>query len=84
VNPKVWVKSTTIATVFMPAGVELWLAALYIFAVTLLINFPSVSMWALFGVGIRRFLTSARRRFAFNATMAALLVATAALMVLGR
>lgn len=81
VNPKIWVKSVTIATVFMPTGTAPWLGGMYVFAITLLINFPSVSMWALFGAGIRQFLTNERRRLAFNGVMAALLVGTAAFMV---
>jgi threonine/homoserine/homoserine lactone efflux protein len=35
------------------------------------IGVPCVSMWALFGVAIRHWLTDARRRRAFNAIMAA-------------
>lgn len=77
VNPKAWVKAVTVATVFMPVGVEPWLASLIVAAIVLLINFPSVSLWALFGVGIGRYLTNQRRRLGFNVAMATLLVATA-------
>lgn len=82
VNPKIWVKSITIATVFMPTGMPPWLAGLYVFVITLSINFPSVSMWALFGVGIRRCLINERRRLVFNGVMAALLVVTATYMLI--
>lgn len=82
VNPKIWVKSVTIATVFMPTGMAPWLAGLYVFVVTLSINFPSVSMWTLFGVAIKRHLTNERRRLGFNVTMATLLVATAVVIAL--
>jgi threonine/homoserine/homoserine lactone efflux protein len=39
-----------------------------------LVNIPSVGSWTLLGQGMRRFLTSDRRRRAFNATMAVLLL----------
>jgi threonine/homoserine/homoserine lactone efflux protein len=45
--------------------------ALLVAVVGTLIGFPCVSMWALFGVAIRRWLTDARRRRVFNAIMAA-------------
>jgi threonine/homoserine/homoserine lactone efflux protein len=41
-----------------------------------LVNFPSVSVWAAMGVGLRRFLSQPRALRAFNWTMAALLVAS--------
>ena len=42
--------------------------------ITTVINVPCVSMWALFGVAIRRALTDARRRRVFNVIMAASLL----------
>lgn len=82
VNPKAWVKAVTVATVFMPVGVAPWLGSLIVAAIVLLINFPSVSLWALFGVAIKRHLTNEHRRLGFNVTMAALLVATAVVIAL--
>jgi threonine/homoserine/homoserine lactone efflux protein len=82
VNPKAWVKAVTVATVFMPVGIEPWLGSLIVALIVLLINFPSVSLWALFGVAIKRYLTNERRRLGFNITMATLLVATAVVIAL--
>jgi len=45
--------------------------------VTVAIGVPCVSVWALFGVAIRRVLTDTRRRRAFNAIMAATLIVLA-------
>lgn len=80
-NPKGWVKAITVATVFMPSGMDLASGALLVTAISVAINLPCVSMWALFGVGIRRALTDARRQRAFNVIMAASLVALAATLV---
>ena len=41
-----------------------------------LVNLPSVSMWAMFGAGLRRVLSNPRHVVLFNRVMAALLVAS--------
>ena len=74
VNPKAWVKSITVASVFMPAELGVLAGAALATVVTTVINVPCVSMWALFGVAIRRALTDARRRRVFNVIMAASLL----------
>nr|WP_295775961.1 LysE family translocator [Rhodoferax sp.] len=77
VNPKSWVKSITLATVFMPVGLSAPVGALLVAVVGLVIGFPSASMWALFGVAIRRLLTDPFKRRIFNLTMGAMLVVLA-------
>jgi threonine/homoserine/homoserine lactone efflux protein len=74
VNPKSWVKSVTLATVFMPAGLSAPVGALLVALVGLVVGFPSASMWALFGVAIRRWLNDPRKLRIFNLTMGAVLV----------
>ena len=77
VNPKSWVKSITLATVFMPVGLSAPVGALLVAVVGLVIGFPSASMWALFGVAIRRLLTDPLKRRIFNLSMGAMLVVLA-------
>jgi threonine/homoserine/homoserine lactone efflux protein len=77
VNPKSWVKAITLASVFMPVGLSAPLGALLVATIGLVIGFPCISMWALFGVGIRRFLTDPRKQRAFNLLMAATLLVLA-------
>ncbi len=77
VNPKSWVKSITLASVFMPVGLSAPVGALLVAVVGLVIGFPSASMWALFGVAIRRLLTDPFKRRIFNLSMGAMLVALA-------
>lgn len=81
VNPKSWLKAVTLASVFMPPSLGIVQGALLVSAVGALIGFPCVSMWALFGSWIGRFLKSPARRRVFNAIMAASL-AVLALMLL--
>jgi threonine/homoserine/homoserine lactone efflux protein len=81
VNPKTWLKSVTVATVFMPVGMPTGVAALLVLAVTLATNFPCISMWTLFGAGLRRVLVRPGWREAFNAIMAGSLAVLAVLLL---
>lgn len=74
VNPKSWVKAITLASVFMPPGLDAPAGALLVALVGLVIGFPCISMWALFGVAIRRLLTKPRYRRLFNLAMAGALL----------
>lgn len=74
INPKTWVKSITLATVFMPVGLSAPMGALLVTVIGLLIGLPSASMWALFGVAIRRLLTDPRKQRFFNLSMGAVLL----------
>jgi len=79
VNPKGWVKAVTVASVFMPQGMGVVAASALATGISIVVNLPCVSMWALFGVAIRRLLTDSRRRRIFNVIMAASLVILALL-----
>jgi len=81
VNPKSWVKAITLASVFMPAGMSTALGALVVSVVGLVIGFPCISLWALFGIAIRRYLTDARKQRAFNLLMAGALFVLAILFL---
>ena len=81
VNPKSWVRAVTIASVFMPTQLSIPAGALFVSAVGAVIGLPCVSMWALFGAGIGRFLSSPVRRRAFNVIMAASLAVLAFMLM---
>jgi threonine/homoserine/homoserine lactone efflux protein len=50
-------------------------------AVTLAINLPCITVWALFGSSLRGFLTTPGGRAVFNVTMAVALAVTGVAMV---
>lgn len=81
VNPKSWVRAVTIASVFMPTHLSVPAGALLVSGIGAVIGFPCVSMWALFGAGIGRFLSSPTRRRVFNVIMAASLALLALLLL---
>lgn len=74
VNVKAWTMGLTAITVYAPdRSIS---AVVLVAAVFGAVNFPSVSLWALLGVQMRRVLNRPWRLIAFNWTMAALLVAS--------
>ncbi|WP_374437470.1 LysE family translocator [Inhella sp.] len=77
VNPKSWVKAITIGSVFLPSGLSPAEGGLLAASLGLLIGLPCTSSWALFGVGIRRFLSDPRKLRAFNLAMGLSLLALA-------
>lgn len=74
VNPKAWAMAlgAVAAYVTMPSTA----AYLAVAGTFCLVNLPSVSLWAVAGQGLRRWLDDPRRLRLFNWTMAVLLVAS--------
>ena len=77
VNPKGWLKAVTLGSAFMPAGIAPELAALLVSFVGLVVGFPCISAWAMFGVAIRRVLRGPAQLRAFNLALAGTLVVLA-------
>jgi threonine/homoserine/homoserine lactone efflux protein len=83
VNPKAWLACASAAGTYLRADAggalaqSLGFAALFAAA-----TLPSGFAWLAFGVGLRRWLSSARRMRAFNLAMGALLAASVILFVL--
>jgi threonine/homoserine/homoserine lactone efflux protein len=80
-NPKAWVMSLTAATLFLPHELGALLAGLYMALVMEAVGVPCMTVWALFGSGLKKFLAAPRARMVFNGVMAVALVATAVLMI---
>ncbi|NNU81577.1 LysE family translocator [Halovulum dunhuangense] len=72
VNPKAWAMALSAVGLYAP---ERDVPTILLLALILgLVNLPSVSLWAVLGRELRRFLTSPRRLRLFNRVMAFLLV----------
>ena len=73
VNPKAWIMALGAITTYLPQ--ERTIAAVASLALIFAaVNAPCVSVWAAFGVGLRRFLTKPSHVHVFNIAMAMLLV----------
>lgn len=75
VNPKAWVMALTGMALFADPARPFW-SMLIVCVVFAALNLPCVSVWAAFGVGLRRFLSGAARLKWFNVAMGALLAAS--------
>jgi len=75
VNPKAWVMAVTAMAVYSDPAAPLLSVAL-IAAIFGLVNLPSVSTWAGFGMALRGFLSDPVRLKWFNIAMGVLLAAT--------
>lgn len=79
-NPKAWVFGLTAMSTFAVPNLSFLVKAILITLVVMLINFPCISTWVVFGTAIGRFLKNPKALVIFNSTMAALLVATIVLL----
>jgi threonine/homoserine/homoserine lactone efflux protein len=79
VNPKAWAMALTAIAAFAPdRGIVAVATVAFVFGV---VSLPSIVVWAALGGRLRGFLKDARRRRAFNATVAVLLVASVLPMI---
>lgn len=81
VNPKAWMMALGAVSSFTLSGEQYWLSGLALMSVFLLVNLPSISLWAGFGVVIQQFLSSAQRKRQFNIMMGLLTAATVWMIV---
>lgn len=73
INPKAWAVAIVVTVSYtQPANYLTSLIALI--AVFAVVNLPAISMWAVFGVALRRFISDERKIRAFNFALAVLLV----------
>lgn len=75
VNPKAWVMAVTAMAVYTDPA-RPFLTVFLVAAAFAIVNFPSVSTWAGFGVALRGFLADPVRLKWFNIAMGVLLAAT--------
>jgi len=73
VNPKAWLMSVGVVAAYTTPGAY-WASLALGAAVMLVVNYPCISVWTLFGSVIGRWLQSRRALQSFNAVMAALLL----------
>ncbi|MEO0485898.1 MAG: LysE family translocator [Pseudomonadota bacterium] len=73
VNPKAWAMALTTVTVYMPETLGA-LAPVIVALLFQIAGVPCMVAWAVLGVGMRRFLTTAGRLRVFNGVMGGLLV----------
>ena len=81
-NPKGWMMAVKAISAYTTVNKDPFLESLIIAMTFSVIAVPAVGVWALFGVAVGRLLRSDRALRLFNLAMAALLVASLALLYL--
>lgn len=74
VNPKAWVMATGAVAAYTTLSADLTWQVLYIALNFMLVAFPAVGMWLVFGMGLKRLLKDPIHQKIFNISMALLLV----------
>ena len=82
VNPKAWAISTMVASGFLPKDERLFIAILFISITALVICPISISIWAVFGSGIRNLVKNNKKKAIVEYFLAILLLITAILIVI--
>ena len=80
-NPKSWLKSVTMASVFMPSQGNMLAGALLLSVIGTAVGMPCNATWALFGMAIRNVLKTPRYQRLFNLAMGAILLALAVMFL---
>jgi threonine/homoserine/homoserine lactone efflux protein len=82
INPKAWVMALSVLSTYAGVADDYGRSVLVITALSAAITVPCTCAWALFGSSLRRLLADPRLTRPFNFTMAALLVASIAPILL--
>jgi len=77
VNPKAWVICITAVSLFYPAKENIFVGTLFMVVMSTIINIPSISIWAIGGSIIRKYLNNHRFKKTIEWLLAFLLIGTA-------
>tara|TARA_B100000579_G_C22417094_1_gene659058 strand:+ start:14 stop:613 length:600 start_codon:yes stop_codon:yes gene_type:complete len=76
VNPKAWSIAVTVASGFFPTEENIVIGILFVTITGAVICFPTISLWALFGSGLRKFVNEQKTKKIIEYLLAVLLVLT--------
>ena len=76
INPKAWSIAITVASGFFPTEENIIIGVLFVTITAAVICFPTISMWALFGSGLRKFINNEKTKKIIEYILAVLLVLT--------
>ena len=76
INPKAWSIAVTVASGFFPTEENIFIGVAFVTITAAVICFPTISLWALFGSGLRKFVGDIRTKKIIEYILALLLVLT--------
>ena len=82
INPKAWSIAVTVASGFFPSEENIFIGVAFVTITAAIICFPTISLWALFGSGLRKFVNNKKIRKTIEYLLAILLVLTGLFILL--
>ena len=76
INPKAWSIAITVASGFFPTEENIIIGVLFVTITAAVICFPTISLWALFGSGLRKFINNNKTKKIIEYILAVLLFLT--------
>ena len=76
INPKAWSIAVTVASGFFPTEENIFVGVAFVTLTAAIICFPTISLWALFGSGLRKFVNDVKTKKIIEYLLAILLVLT--------
>ena len=82
INPKAWSIAVTVASGFFPTEENVIIGVAFVTITAAVICFPTISLWALFGSGLRKFISNIKIKKIVEYFLAILLVLTGLFILL--
>ena len=82
INPKAWSIAVTVASGFFPTEENILVGVLFVTITAAVICFPTISLWALFGSGIRKFVNEVKTKKIIEYLLALMLLLTGLFILL--
>ena len=76
VNPKAWSIAVTVASGFFPSEENVFVGVIFVTITAAIICLPTISLWALFGSGLRKFVNKGKAKKIIEYILAVLLILT--------
>ena len=76
INPKAWSIAIAVASGFFPVEENIFIGVVFVTSTAAIICFPTISLWALFGSGLRSFINNHRTKKVVEYILALLLILT--------
>ena len=82
INPKAWSIAVTVASGFFPSEENIFIGVTFVTITAAVICFPAISVWALFGSGLRKFIKNVKIKKTIEYLLAILLILTGLFILL--
>ena len=82
IKPKAWSIAVTVASGFFPSEENIFIGVAFVTITAAIICFPTISLWALFGSGLRKFVNNKKIKKTIEYLLAILLVLTGLFILL--